>query len=156
MDRRGETRFDVTCRYRIEGGRPYHCARQQYAMHEKTSRPVWLKFCLDATTEWKNAIYVHGLLYDKRHVCRYTDLQQQERTNTLYHCAPSLQDVVGGDRGGFPPCSVYEAGDGTLAETLAHGRLKIDQQRSILRAVRLRPLAHPSLGHVCVLDCRSA
>ena len=143
-------------RYRIDGGNPYQQMHWRRATDVKTSRPVWLKFCLDAKTEWKNAIYIHGLLHENRHICRYTVLQQQERLNTVRRCAPSLQDVVGGGRGGFPPCSVYDAGDGTLAETLAHGQLKNDQQRSILRAVHLRSLSHRVLSHVCVLGCRSA
>ena len=86
-----------------------------------------------------------------------TVFQQQERTNTLLRCASSLLDVIHDDKDGYPPCSVYEAGDCTLAETIAPGRLEIEQQRSILRAVHLLPRSHRVLSHVwLLLDRRSA
>ena len=144
-------------RYRIDGGKPCHQLHWRRATDAKTSRPVWLKFCLDAATDWKNAIDVHGLLNENRHICQYTVLQQHERTNTLLRCAFSLLDVIHDDKDGIPPCSVYEAGDCTLAETIAPGRLEIEQQRSILRAVHLLPCSHCVLSHVwLLLDCRSA
>ena len=125
-------------RYQIDGVKLTEKMHWHRGIDLTTSKRVWLKFRPDASEEWQNAVHIHEALQENRHICRWV---QHERTNTLYDCLSSLLDVIHDDQGTLPPCSIYDAGDCTLAETLAPGRLTVHRQRSILRKVYLLPCA---------------